>query len=307
MRRGVLRLAALAFGVLGPEFAFAQSGPPPGGLPGPTIESMASLNAALVELDRAPTTIVADVGGRSVTWADVADAIRAMPAVVSGVPFNQIFQNAVVHVMQQKALAVRAEAAGLDKMVGVQRRMKNAADEALASEYLRRSLGPNLAEPALRAVYDGVVAGKPGPDEVQARMIVVDKEEMARELIQRLQGGASFTALAKEFSKDGTAEAGGELDYARRDMLAPEIGAVVFSLGVGQITAFPVKSGNLWFILQAMGRRQVAPPSFAEARAVLEKDVVNVGVPELKRQALKSADVNWYGLAGKKADDKPAK
>lgn len=258
------------------------------------------MEAALAVLDRSSGTVVAEVGSATVTWGDVADSIRSMPPIVGSVPFQQLYQRAAAQVMQVQALALLATQSGLDKDPIVQRRLKNAADQALAGEYMRRSLAPNITDKALRAVYDGAVAGKPGPEEVDARIIMVDSEDEATALIQRLQKGADFPQLARESSKDGTAENDGELGYARLDMLAPEIGSVVFALAPGQMTAFPVRSGNSWFILKVESRRQPPPPSFEVARTPLEQDVIHAGVPELRRMALQAVAIRYYGLAGKK-------
>lgn len=304
--QGVWRRSPLAVvAILLPALALAQT--PVAGLPTPDIRSEVSLRAAVAELDRSPATVVAEVGSRTVTWGELADAIRGMPVIVGAIPFQQLYQNAAVQVMQQKALALLAEKGGLDKDPLVQRRVQDAADQALATEYLRRSLAPNVTSKGLRAVYDGVIAGKPGPEEVRARVIMVDSREEAESLIKRLQSGSEFAALARAFSKDGTAASGGDLGYARLDMLAPEIGSVVFSLGLGQITAFPVRSANEWFIIKVEGRQQPPAPDFDTARAKLEQDVIHAGIPELKRMALQSAPVTYYGLAGKTAAATEAK
>ncbi len=271
------------------------------GLPLPAIQADASLSATLAMFDQFAGTIVAEVGNRTVTWGDVADAIRAMPAIVSGLPVQQIYQNATVQLMQQKALALAAEEAGLHKTIPAQRRMQNAADDALGHELLRRSLALNTSEASLRAIYRGAVAGKPGPDQVRARIIMVESQEAASGLIQRLRLGADFSALARDFSRDGTATEGGDLGYARLDMLAPELGAVMFALAPGQMTAFPVRSGNYWFIIRVEGRSQQPTPSFDAARTALERDVVHAGVPQLRRQALDNASVTYHGLVGKQA------
>lgn len=285
-----------------PSVAGAQAPVPAAeGLLPPDIRADASLQAALAELDRSAATIVAQVGSHAVTWGDIADAIRAMPPIVSGLPFPALYQRAAIQLMQQEALVLRAESAGLDKDPLAQRRMRNATDQAIATEVLRRSLAPNLTDKALRETYSALVANKPAPEEVQARVIMVETQDEATTLIQRLQGGADFSALARDFSKDGTARNGGELGYVRLDMLEPELGSVMFALAPGQTTAFPVKSHNAWFILQVEGRRQPAAPSFEAARAALEQDIVHAGAPELMREALKAAPVSYYGQAGKKA------
>lgn len=272
---------------------------PQGGMPAPNLRSAAALNAALTELDRSPTTIVAEVGTRTVTWGDVADLIRTWPGIVAGVAFQQLYQAAAMQLIQQRALALRAETTGLDKDPAVQRRMRNAVDETLAQAMLRRSLEPNVSTKALQAVYNGVIAGKPGPEQVRPRIIVTDTQAEAEDLIYRLQQGASFADTAKQLSKDGSAPNGGDLGFVTRDMLSPEIGAVVFSLGVGQMTAYPVSSANHWFIVRIEERKQAGPPSFVDARLALERDVLHAGAEELRRQALKSVPVTYYGLTGK--------
>ena len=52
--------------------------PSPGLLQPPTAESRAALDKALQEFERSAGTVVAEVGVRTVTWGEVADAIRAM-------------------------------------------------------------------------------------------------------------------------------------------------------------------------------------------------------------------------------------
>ncbi|MDR3532126.1 MAG: peptidylprolyl isomerase [Rhodopila sp.] len=297
-----MRLLLMAGSLALANAAIAQTPPlPSDGLPLPDIGAEASLHAALAELDRSAATVVAEVGPHIITWGDVADAIRAMPPIVAGLPFPALYQRAVMQLMQQEALALRGQTAGLDKDPVVQRLMRNAADQAMASEVLRRSLAPNLTDKALHETYNALVAGKPAPDEVRARVIMVDTQDEATALIQRLQTGADFAALARDFSKDGTAQDGGDLGYARLDTLSPEIGSVIFALAPGQTTAFPVRSHNEWFILRVDGRRQLPAPTFDAARSALEQDIIHAGTPELMREALMAAPVTYHGLTGKKA------
>jgi peptidyl-prolyl cis-trans isomerase C len=275
------------------------------GLPPPDVGAYASLQAAVAELERSADTVVADVGPRKITWGDIADTIRAMPPIIGGVPFPGLYQRAAMELMEQEVLALHGQTSGLDKDLVVQRRMRNAADQAMATEVVRRSLAPNLTEKALRETYAALVANKPAPEEVQARLIMVDTQDEATALINRLRGGADFASLARDFSKDGTAGNGSDLGYSRLDMLSPEIGSVTFALAPGQITAYPVRSQNKWFILRVEGRRQPPAPTFEAARGPLEQDVIHAGAPLLMQAALQAAPVTYHGLTGKKADKAP--
>lgn len=268
------------------------------GLPPPGPAAFASLEALEAELDRSAGTVVAEVGPHAVTWGDIADVIRTMPAIAGGVPYPVLYQRAATQQLEQEALVLRGETSGVDKDPLVQRRMRNAADQALATEVIRRSLAPNLTDQALHATYQALVANKPAPEEVDIRLIMVPTKQEATALIGRLHGGANFAELASQYSKDGTAKNGGELGYARQDVMSPEIGAVAFAMAPGEITAYPVKSGNAWFIIRIEGRRQPAAPTFEAARGPLEQDIIHAGAPFLMQQALKAAPVRYHGAAG---------
>lgn len=275
----------------------------PEGLPPPGPEAFASLQALETELDRSAGTVVAEVGPHAVTWGDIADVIRSMPPIAGGVPFPVLYQRAATQALEQEALALRGETTGLDKDPVVRRRMRNASDQALATEVIRRSLAPNLTEQALHATYEALVANKPAPEEVDIRLIMVNTKAEATALIGQLHSGAKFAELATKYSKDGTAPNGGELGYARQDVLSPEIGAVAFAMAPGQTTEYPVRSGSAWFIIRVESRRQPTAPTFEAARGPLEQDIIHAGAPFLMQQALKAAPVKFHGAAGTDAKE----
>jgi peptidyl-prolyl cis-trans isomerase C len=301
--RLVVRLLPLAGAVVLAGPATAQTPPTmAGGLPPPDAGANASLQALEATLDRSADAEVVEVGPRKVTWGDIADEIRALPSIAGGVPYSVLYQRAGVEIMERQALALRAEAVGLDKDPAVQRRMRNAADAALAPEMLRRSLAPNLTEKALRATYDALVANKAAPEEVRARLSMVDTQAEATALIGRLHQGANFAELARQYSKDGTAQNGGDLGFARLDMLSPEIGSGMFALAPGQMTEYPVRSHAAWFIIRVEERRQPPAPTFEAARVALEQDIIHADAPVLMQAALKAAPIKYHGLAGQKGD-----
>jgi peptidyl-prolyl cis-trans isomerase C len=277
------------------------------GLPLPTPESVHSLQGLLAAFDHSPDLVIADIGTRTVTWGDLADAIREMPPIASTIPFPQLYQSVLRRVIENKALASLGERTGMDKDPAIARRMKRAPDDVLAEAFLRRSLAPNITDKALREVYDKEVANKPGPDEVRIRLIMVDQEEEAAYVIQKLKAGGDFATLARDMSKDATAHNGGDLGYARRDLLAPEIGAVAFSLAPGQMTAYPLKSGDHWFVIRVEERIHKPAPSFEEAKSALADDVTHAVIGELKRMAVGAANVKYHAIPDTTAPNTEAK
>jgi peptidyl-prolyl cis-trans isomerase C len=166
---------------------------------------------------------------------------------------------------------LNARKEGLDKDPAVIRRENIATERVLSDAWLARKGDAAVTDQALRVRYARDVAGRPGPVEVRARLILVPTVEEARDIIGKAQAGADFGELARTLSKDASAINGGDLGYVGQEAVAPEIGPIMFALLPGQVTTFPMKSPAGYYILRVEGRRQRATPSFEEARPGLER------------------------------------
>jgi peptidyl-prolyl cis-trans isomerase C len=108
--------------------------------------------------------------------------------------------------------------------------------------------------------------------QVHARHILVATEDEANSVIQRLQNGEDFEALAAEVSQDVTTRyAGGDLGwFIREDLTTPELADLALSLEPGQI-AGPISTVLGFHIIQTIeiGQRAAEPEEqaqMAEAR-----------------------------------------
>jgi peptidyl-prolyl cis-trans isomerase C len=222
------------------------------------------------ELDKHPEQGVFVLETLTITQGEVADVIRSMPVSMAGLGYAEVYKRAVDTLVGQKAMVLNALKAGLDKDPSVIRRTAALHDRALADAWLTHQGDVAITDQALHARYDRDVAGKPGPTEVRARLIVVPTADEARTIIEKAQNGSDFAELAKTNSKDGSAAKGGDLGYASFDSLTPEVGAVAFALQLGQVTSYPVRTTTGYFVLRVEGRRQRGTPTFDEIKPRLE-------------------------------------
>lgn len=244
-------------------------------------------------------TVVADVDGRAVTLGDVADAIKALPPSVNALPFNELFPRVLDKLVREQALIISGYQLGLDEDPAIRRKIKAATDSVMANEVLHHQIARTITEQALLDQYQKDFAGQPGADEVHARVIMVRSKAAAMEIIAKLQAGADFAALAKAASQDTTAPLGGDLGYVRLDGLNAEVGAVAFSLAPGTFSAFPVQSGDSYFVVRVEDRRQQPTPTFTAARPLLVQTLLRDGVPDAVAHAMAAVSVRKFTIAGK--------
>ncbi|MEK5186375.1 peptidylprolyl isomerase [Solibacillus sp. FSL R5-0691] len=93
--------------------------------------------------------------------------------------------------------------------------------------------------------------------ELNARHILVEDEETAKEIKAKLDAGEDFAELAKEFSTDpGSGAQGGDLGWFTVGTMVPEFNDAAYALEVDEISE-PVQSEHGFHIIQVTEKRDV--------------------------------------------------
>lgn len=105
---------------------------------------------------------------------------------------------------------------------------------------------------ATNMLYDKLAAQHVVPDEVEqvhAAHILVQSEGTAREVLDKLEAGEQFAALAEEYSTDSTAEDDGDLGWFPRGVMVSEFENAVFSMEIGEFGG-PVQTQFGYHVIQ---------------------------------------------------------
>ncbi len=146
------------------------------------------------------------------------------------------------------------------------------SDSILASVAMNDHLqSVALDEAGLKKAYEERFA-KTGT-EYNARHILVDDEKLAESLIARIKKGEDFAALAKEHSKDGSAQQGGDLGWFDAAQMVTPFAEETRSLKKGEMSAKPVKTQFGWHVVQVMDTREAKAPEFEAVREELAKEI----------------------------------
>lgn len=92
-------------------------------------------------------------------------------------------------------------------------------------------------------------------EQIRARHILVETEQEAQQLLEKVKAGEDFAGLAKQYSKDpGSAEEGGELGFFGRGMMLESFEEAVFALEIGQVSE-PVKTDVGYHLIKLEERK----------------------------------------------------
>lgn len=309
----ILRRAAVGIGamVLCAATVRAEApGPSPAAhldLTRPQFDTTTSLRS-LDDLGRqASNTTVAEIDGRAITLGEVGDALRDLGPSYNDQSFTVVYGAMLMHLVEQQALVIQAQRHGLDADIAVKRRIKTAVDNILAAEWLQRASGADITEVMVLKRYDELYAGKPGPEQVHVRIILVPTEKEAADLIAEIGKGADFAAVAKASSQDPSAGRGGDLGFLARDGLNAEVGAVAFSMRPGEVSPFPVATAARWCVVKVEERRRGAVPTFPEVRESLVAAIRRERLGAVLKEAMAGVTFHTYPISGKQGEHEPVK
>lgn len=142
----------------------------------------------------------------------------------------------------------------------------------------------------IKAEYDKQKAAA-GAKEYRARHILVENEADAKAVIDQLKKGAKFDELAKQKSKDpGSAQRGGDLDWAGPDGFVKPFSDAMVALQKGQYTQTPVQTQFGWHVIQLDDVRDTQFPPLdkvqPQIREMLQQQRVQAYVDSLEKKAV---------------------
>ena len=255
LRAGALLIGgALVLGAALPSLTTAQTPPQPTA-PGPAPASDA---------------VVARVDGLAITEGDIAVAADDPALQLSGVVDQQKRDLLVGYLVDLKLGARAAEAAKVGEAGDFSRRLAYFRDKLLLDDYLEREVKTAVTPDAARKLYDDTVKNLKPEEEVRARHLLVEGEDEAKGVAERVKKGEDFAKVAGEASKDpGSKTDGGDLGFFAKERMVPAFAEAAFKLQPGQVSE-PVKSQFGWHVIKLEEKRTKPVPAFEEMKEQVE-------------------------------------
>lgn len=108
---------------------------------------------------------------------------------------------------------------------------------------------------------------------VEARHILVDSEELAKEIIGKIEDGMSFAEAATEYSSCPSKAEGGNLGRFGRGQMVPEFEKAAFELELGVVSE-PVKTQFGYHIIEVQSKQQAETQPFDKVKDMIKSNLV---------------------------------
>ncbi len=277
--------------------------PPPGPDPAPP--------GGPLGLDRAGSSqpeVVARVAGEPIDKRDLADFICLMEPATARFMTEKLVQFRIirnemkrlkVEVSEDQVRAIMARE--LEKVIQAAKAKNQDLDAFLLDREGETLETFKVLEPIrirTAMAYDRVLRyTQVLEDRVEGRILVVGSRAEAEEVLEKLEAGADFGALARKVSLHLTHVSGGRLPPLGRWNVEPELEKVFFSLPPGGVSSpIEFKEGDKtrFVILKCIRFHPARRVSFAEVREEIEEGLRNRGVEDMERSGWTLSMVNRY-------------
>jgi peptidyl-prolyl cis-trans isomerase C len=191
--------------------------------------------------------------------------------------------------IRREVFLQEAQKRGLPDQPDVKFQIDIQRQNTLIQALMRDELKKNpVTDAQVQAEYDKQKDAA-GGKEYRVRHILVEKEDEAKGIIDKLKKGEKFEDLAKVSKDPGSAAKGGELDWAGPDSYVKPFSEAMTKLEKGKYTEAPVQSQFGWHVIRLDDVRDAQFPPLAQVsnqiRENLQQQKVQGFVEDLRKKA----------------------
>lgn len=220
-------------------------------------------------------TVLAKIGSYEITQADLDHMMANLnPQVAANFQGEEGKKALLEELVNQKLIYIEAMENNIneeDKYKADFEKLVENFTTQFAIQKLINSVAVTHEE--LEDYYNNNQESFKSPEKVKASHILVDSEELAKEIQGKIAEGASFEDLAAEYSSCPSKERGGDLGEFTKGQMVPEFEDAAFELSVGDISE-PVKTQFGYHLIKVAHKSDSKTMEFEEVRSNLLKNMM---------------------------------
>ena len=237
--------------------------------------------------------IAAKVNGEVIYINDLKQSYADHPQIKDRVPFEEFYAKTLDVFVNSKLVYQAAQAARIEETPEYQRQLVTAKEDLARKLFLEKAVEDRVSDEAVKKLYDDYTSKFESQKEIKAKHILVESEDKAKEVIDKLNKGGDFVKLAQEYSRDQV-----DLGYFTKDMMVPEFSEVAFNMKQGEYSKEPVKTEFGYHVILVEDVRASKPLELKEIEPQLKNMVTQQVIGEIFEDLRGKANVERYTLEG---------
>jgi len=185
-------------------------------------------------------------------------------------------RNVLDQIISEKLLIQEAKNRGLEQDKDVLEQIKKTTEQILVQSLIEKEIIGKVKVEDQEALtyYEENKNNFITKEQVYLYNILVETEEVAKDILEKLKAGGDFIEIAKEKSTGPSAAQGGDLGYISKGDLIPEIENDVFALEIGSISDI-IKSQYGFHILKVTDKKPEVLKTFEEVKEEIVKTLLS--------------------------------
>ena len=178
--------------------------------------------------------------------------------------------------INSKLFLVDAQRNLLEGEAEFQKQLRRLKENLLTNYAVEKALASvRVTDAETREYYDAHPEQFAGEEKVDASHILVESEELALSVYEKIASGAlSFEDAAREYSSCPSKANGGSLGEFGRGQMVPEFDRAVFDMEVGEITATPVQTQFGYHLIRVNQKKAAETVSFDTVKDALTEKLL---------------------------------
>ena len=239
--------------------------------------------------------VAAVVGGEKITVDEIRKTYESAPQLKAQATFEQFYPQAVAVWVNGEALQQAAKKSGVESSEEYKQQLEAIKNDLAGRVFLKQEVEKRISDNDVKNLYNQYKKNFKSQKEMSARHILVDDEDTAEDIIDKLNDGEDFNELAKKYSK----EKNPNLGYFTKQMMVPEFGEAAFKMKKGEVSEKPIKSSFGYHIIAVDDVRDTKPLTEEQAAPQIRARMAQELLPSIVGDIMSKAKVEAYQLDGK--------
>lgn len=240
--------------------------------------------------------VAARINDEVISIEEIRAEYENNPQIAAQTTFENFYDKAVDIFVNGKLLYMAATEAKIQDTPEYKEQLKHTQEDLARKVYLEKIVKEKTTDAALKDFYDTYYL-KPfkSEKEVNAKHILTDNEASAQEAIKKLNSGAEFDEVAKQYTKDSAVDLG----YFTANVMVPEFTDAAFALKKGEYTKKPVKTSYGYHVILVQDVRDSAPIPMNELMPQLKNALSQKIIAETFDELYDQSVIKKYSLDGR--------